>query len=420
MNAGNDILERDLVAGEYASVRAVTERICRPLAADDYQIQAVTEASPPKWHLAHVSWFFETFVLAPFAPGYRPFDQRYAPLFNSYYGTLGSLHPRNLRHVLSRPTVGEVYRYRAHVDEHVIALLSQAKSAAWPEIADRVTLGLNHEQQHQELLLMDIKRNFDSNPLYPAYAQAREEPAAANAPEMRWMEHAGGIHAIGHADAGFSFDNELPRHRVLLEDFRLASRPVTNGEFLEFISGGGYRDVRHWLSDGWQTVQAQAWQAPLYWKRVYGAWFEMTLHGLRPLRMAEPVCHVSYYEADAYARWRGCRLPGEAELEVATAGRPVSGNFAESGLYHPRPAANAEDGQWLGDVWEWTRSSYAPYPGFQPLAGSLGEYNGKFMSSQMVLRGGCCATPQSHMRSTYRNFFYPQDRWPFTGLRLAL
>lgn len=264
---------------------------------------------------------------------------------------------------------------------------------------------------------MDVKRNFFANPLYPVYSEARSRAGAA--PAMRWLDFPGGIREMGHGGGSFCFDNEQPRHKVFLRDYRLASRPVTNGEYLEFVESGGYARPDMWLSDGWSTVQERRFSAPLYWTRLDGAWHEMTLSGMRPLEHATPVCHLSYYEADAYARWRGARLPTEPEWEAATSAEDLAGNFVESGLYHPRPAAGPEDAQWFGDVWEWTSSSYSPYPGYRPLEGALGEYNGKFMANQYVLRGGCCATPVSHMRVTYRNFFYPHDRWPFTGLRLA-
>ena len=411
--------EREPLAERFRAVRGTTERLCRPLAPDDYQIQAVVEVSPTKWHLAHVTWFFETFVLGAFASGYRPFDPRFTGLFNSYYETVGRFHPRATRHVLSRPTVEQVYLYRSHVDQALQALIPDVPEDRWDEFSTRLTLGLNHEQQHQELLLTDIKRNFSANPLFPAYAEAPPREAPAEAAPLRWIDGHGGMHEIGHAGSGFSFDNEKPRHRMFLEDYRLGSRLVINGEFLEFVREGGYEDARLWLSDGWHVAQEEKWKAPQYWELIEGQWSEMTLHGLRPLRLQEPVSHVSYYEADAFARWRGGRLPSEAELEVAVAGKAITGNFLEIGLLHARPAADANDGQWYGDLWEWTRTPYGPYPGFRPLDGALGEYNGKFMANQFVLRGGCCVTPRSHMRATYRNFYYPRDRWPFTGIRLA-
>jgi ergothioneine biosynthesis protein EgtB len=403
----------------FTEVRERSEALCRPLATDDYQVQSVIDASPPKWHLAHITWFFETFLLKPFLPGYRPLDERYERLFNSYYNTIGPFHPRAERHTLSRPTVQEVYQYRAHVDRHMVDLLGALPEAHRETVLERLTLGLNHEQQHQELLLRDIKRNFFANPMFPVYAD-RVRAAASAAPPVRWLDFPGGIHEIGFAGSAFCFDNERPRHKVYLEDYRLASRLTTNGEFLEFMADRGYARPELWLSDGWTAVTERKWIAPLYWTKLDGEWHEMTLSGMRALDLAQPVCHLSYYEADAYARWRGARLPTEAEWEAAAAAEPIDGNFVESGLYQPRAAADADDAQWYGDAWEWTSSSYAPYPGYRAPEGALGEYNGKFMANQHVLRGGCCATPLDHMRSTYRNFFYPQDRWPFTGLRLAL
>ena len=402
----------------YSEVRQRTESLCAPLETDDYQVQSVIDASPPKWHLAHVTWFFETFLLKPFLPHYRALDERYERIFNSYYNTVGPFHPRAQRHTLSRPTVAQVYEYRAHVDRHMLELIEACAPAHRATVDKRVMLGLNHEQQHQELLLMDIKRNFYANPLFPAYS-AHRRARGGEAPAMQWLEYPGGIREIGYNEGAFSFDNELPRHKVFLRDYRLASRPVTSGEYLEFVEGGGYAKPELWLSDGWSAVQERAWNAPLYWTKLDGAWHEMTLSGLRPLERASPVCHLSYYEAEAFARWRGARLPSEAEWEAAAAGEPIEGNFVESEVYHPRPAAGAYEAQWFGDVWEWTSSGYSPYPGYRPLEGALGEYNGKFMANQYVLRGGSSATPRSHMRATYRNFFYPHDRWPFTGVRLA-
>jgi ergothioneine biosynthesis protein EgtB len=402
----------------YAAIRARTEALCAPLATDDYQVQSVIDTSPPKWHLAHVTWFFETFLLKPFLAGYQPLDARYEQIFNSYYNSVGPFHPRAQRHTLSRPTVEQVYEYRAHVDRHMADLIESCAREDARLMGKRLTLGLNHEQQHQELLLMDIKRNFFANPMYPIYSANAPAASAESAP-MRWLDVPGGIREIGCGGGGFAFDNEQPRHKVFLRDFRLGSRAVTNAEYLEFIDAGGYERAELWLSDGWYAVRERAWNAPLYWLSLDGEWHEMTLSGLNVLEPAAPVCHVSYYEADAFARWRDARLPTEAEWEAAAGGEPIEGNFVESGAYHPRPAAGADDRQWYGDVWEWTASAYSPYPGYRPLEGALGEYNGKFMASQYVLRGGCCATPVSHMRATYRNFFYPQDRWPFTGIRLA-
>ncbi|HEX2824778.1 MAG TPA: ergothioneine biosynthesis protein EgtB [Burkholderiales bacterium] len=402
----------------YREVRQRSEALCAPLETDDYQVQSVIDASPPKWHLAHVTWFFETFLLKPFLRGYEPLDARYERIYNSYYNTVGPFHPRAQRHVLSRPTVPQVYEYRAHVDRHMGELIAAAPVEHRAEVDRRVTLGMHHEQQHQELLLMDIKRNFYANPLYPVYGAA-QPPAPVEAPAQRWLDFPGGIREIGHAGHAFAFDNESPRHKVFLRDYRIASRPVTNGEYLEFMADRGYSRPDLWMSDGWAAVQERRWAAPLYWVDVDGEWHEFTLSGLRPVDPAQPVCHVSWYEADAYARWRNARLPSEAEWECADAGETIEGNFVESGAYHPRAASSQSDRQWYGDVWEWTSSGYAPYPGYRPLEGALGEYNGKFMANQYVLRGGCCATPRSHIRAGYRNFFYPPDRWPFTGIRLA-
>ena len=405
-------------ADAYSRVRARTESLCAPLETDDYQVQSVIDASPPKWHLAHVTWFFETFLLKPYFRGYEPLDSRYERIFNSYYNTVGPFHARAQRHTLSRPTVSDVYEYRAHVDRHMTELIESCAGEYRGAFAKRLTLGLSHEEQHQELLLMDIKRNFFANPLYPVY-RASDTEVDEKAPSMRWLDFPGGIREIGHSGSGFSFDNEQPRHKIFLRDYRLASRLTTNGEYLEFIDAGGYNRPDLWLSDGWAAVQERRWAAPLYWAESDRSWHEMTLGGLREVNPAEPVCHVSYYEADAYARWRGARLPLEGEWEAAAADEPIEGNFVESGIYHPRPASGESDAQWFGDVWEWTASAYSPYPGYRPLEGALGEYNGKFMANQYVLRGGCCATPVSHTRATYRNFFYPHDRWPFTGIRLA-
>lgn len=401
---------------EYRRVRRFSEQLCDPLAVDDYQIQSITETSPPKWHLAHVSWFFETFVLAPFQPQHVPFDAGFDYLFNSYYYTVGAMHPRPRRGLLSRPTLTQVQAYRRRIDEQIEALLSHPPDTGRDEIAFRVTLGLHHEQQHQELLLMDIKHNFWANPLKPAYRDDLKQPTG-DTPPIRWLERAGGRHAIGHHGSGFAYDNETPRHAVLIHDHRLADRLVTNAEYLAFIEDGGYQAPALWLSDGWARIQQDGWQQPLYWDRRDGQWTQFTLGGVRPLNPHEPVCHLSLYEADAYARWAGKRLPREEELELTLAEQPITGNFVESDLLHPAPAGNRS--QWYGDLWAWTASPYTPYPGFKPLAGSMGEYNGKFMSSQVVLRGGSCVTAARHMRPGYRNFFYPHERWMFSGLRLA-
>ncbi|MGZ8218372.1 ergothioneine biosynthesis protein EgtB [Methylomagnum sp.] len=406
----------------YHRVRAATQGICDPLAVEDYGVQAMPDVSPPKWHLAHTTWFFEQFVLIPFWENYRVFHPQFGALFNSYYETAGGLFPRPQRGLLARPTVEEIQLYRAHVDAAMEEFLATAPPSIRADAMARTTLGLHHEQQHQELLLTDIKYNFASNPLRPIY-RAIPEPAHYPSPALDWLAYSGGLREIGHAaEAGFAYDNETPRHAVYLRDYRLASRLITNAEFLEFMDAGGYERPELWLSDGWKTARQAGWRAPLYWEERGGRWWLMTLAGLKPLDEHEPVCHVSFYEADAYARWRGVRLPTEAEWENAASGCAVRGNFRESGLLHPAAADGTHPGepaQLFGDAWEWTQSPYAPYPGFVPLAGSLGEYNGKFMCNQMVLRGGSCATPEAHIRATYRNFFYPWDRWQFTGIRLA-
>jgi len=402
---------------KFGAVRALTAELCRPLTAEDYVVQSSAECSPAKWHLAHTTWFFENFLLLPQLEGYRPFHPQYGYLFNSYYETVGTFFPRPLRGLLSRPTVEDVYAYRAHVDRHMAELIGRLDPQRDAATAFRVTLGLHHEQQHQELLLTDVKNLFALNPLRPAYRAAGSALCDPPAP-LRWLEHPAGMYAVGDSGEGFVFDNETPRHRVFLERYAIASRPVTNGEFLEFMQAGGYRDASLWLSDGWRKLNEAGWQAPLYWERVGGDWWHMTLNGFQPIDANAPVCHVTYYEADAFARWAGHRLPSEHEWEVAACALPVEGNFLDSGRLQPSGAANASH-QFFGDVWEWTSSSYSPYPGFRPLAGSLGEYNGKFMVSQQVLRGGSCATPRSHIRASYRNFFYPPDRWQFMGLRLA-
>jgi ergothioneine biosynthesis protein EgtB len=412
--------ERRALAARYLEVRAASREICQPLALEDYVVQSMADASPAKWHLAHVTWFFENFLLSPFLKGYRLFHPASGYLFNSYYETVGEFFPRAQRGLLSRPTVEEIFRYRDHVDRHMGELIERAPEGDWREISSRLTLGLHHEQQHQELLLTDLKHLYACNPLRPAYREGAAAPGAGTAPAAGWSSWPAGVYEIGHDGRGFAFDNEGPRHRVYLNAFRLAGRPVTNGEYLEFMEAGGYSTPALWLSQGWQAVREKSWQAPLYWERLDGGWHAMTLGGMRRVRESEPVCHVSYFEADAYARWRGRRLPSEAEWEVVARTLPVAGNFHDSGRLHPAAApGSAEPAQLYGDVWEWTQSAYSPYPGYRPVDGALGEYNGKFMSSQYVLRGGSCVTPAGHLRATYRNFFYPADRWQFTGIRLA-
>ena len=409
MSDGPRLLDR------YLDVRRATERLCQPLAVEDYVVQAMPDVSPAKWHLAHVSWFFETFVLRMRLADYRPLDERHAMLFNSYYNGVGPQFERAARGTLSRPTVADVFAYRAHVDKAMIQLLERA--GAVPPAATVIELGLQHEQQHQELLVTDLKYNLGANPLRPAYRRLSRESRAA-APHA-FVAFEGGLVEIGHAGSGFAFDNEMPRHRVALAPYELGSRLVTNAEYRQFIEAGGYRRPDLWLSDGWRAARERNWGAPLYWERVDGGWQTYTLGGAAPLDPNAPVVHVSYYEADAYARWRGARLPTEAEWEHAAAGRPVDGHLLDDEPDEPRPASEPGLAQLFGDAWEWTASAYLPYPGFRPLSGALGEYNGKFMVNQMVLRGGSCATPRSHMRATNRNFFPPDARWQFSGIRLA-
>ncbi|WP_218944137.1 ergothioneine biosynthesis protein EgtB [Marinobacter changyiensis] len=410
-------------------VRAGTELLCSPLETEDYVIQSMDDVSPPKWHLAHVTWFFETFLLKPFLRGYLPLDEAYDHLFNSYYETHGSPFPRPRRGLLSRPTVAEVYRYRHYVDEAMGVLMHNTPSEHSHAIAERVCLGIHHEQQHQELLAMDIKHILAQNPLRPFYSKRLQVPPTRHPVPMRWRAYEGGLVSIGleQGNESFGFDNERPAHSQYLEPFELATRPVTNQEYMRFIELGGYQDPALWLSDGWHLIRENGWTAPLYWIREGERWYHFTLSGWLPVDPDAPVCHVSFYEADAFARWAGERLPTEAEWEqAATHTRNRTGNFAESGYLQPVAAeAGATNNlsdlllQMFGDVWEWTGSAYRPYPGFRVLSGSLGEYNGKFMSGQMVLRGGCCATPASHIRPTYRNFFPPSARWAFSGFRLA-
>jgi ergothioneine biosynthesis protein EgtB len=406
------------LAARYRAVRKLTERLRAPLSAEDCQAQSMDDASPTKWHLAHTSWFFETFALAPSCSGYRPFRPEFQHLFNSYYQQVGPQHPRPQRGLLTRPALDEVLAYRAHIDRHVLELLAGASGRAEP-VATVVELGLHHEQQHQELILTDAKHLLAANPLRPAY-RAAAPASCPPASSPGWQAFPGGLREIGYHGYGFAFDNEQPRHRVALTPFALANRLVTNAEFLAFVADGGYARAPLWLADGWAAVQARGWQAPLYWERRGDAWWQFTLAGAQPLAPDEPVCHVSLYEADAYATWAGARLPTEVEWEVAAAAVRVDGNLLDSGRLHPAAAPGGTGmRQLFGDVWEWTRSAYGPYPGYQAPAGALGEYNGKFMCNQLVLRGGSCATPASHIRATYRNFFPPDARWQFSGIRLA-
>lgn len=400
----------------YRSVRQQSLRLCEPLAIEDYGVQPMADASPPKWHLAHTSWFFETFLLKPQLPGYQPFNPQYEYLFNSYYNGVGTPYPRTQRGNLSRPTVAEVYAYREYVDEHMQKLL---QTDADFQLRDHVILGLHHEQQHQELLLTDVKYNFGHNPLGPVYAGGPNLTDLTLA-DLSFKKFTGGIVSVG-ATTGFAFDNEHPRHETLLHDFALGQRLVSNAEYLSFIEDGGYERADLWLSEGWATVQALAWRAPLYWQLRDNQWYEYRLDGLHPLVGNLPVVHVSAHEAFAFANWSDARLPTEFEWEFVAASQPIEGSFVEAASFHPNACTKPTAGmhQMFGEVWQWTSSSYGPYPGYRPLPGTLGEYNGKFMSSQLVLRGGSCATPENHIRSSYRNFFYPPDRWQFSGIRLA-
>ncbi|MDH3212258.1 MAG: ergothioneine biosynthesis protein EgtB [Myxococcales bacterium] len=403
----------------YRNVRERTIRLAAPLSPEDCAVQSMEEASPVKWHLAHTSWFFENFVLEPAMPGYRPYHAEYRYLFNSYYHSMGARYPRPQRGLLTRPSLEEVLAYRRHVDHHVVALLAKGPDLD-PERRASIELGLHHEQQHQELALTDVQHVLSHNPLHPAYCDA-PEPAPVEPSPHAWHPYAEGLRWIGHEGRGFAFDCERPRHRVFVEAFALGSRLVTNAEYLAFAEDGGYERPELWLSDGWSVRQSRDWSAPLYWETRDGCRFVFTLAGLRRLRPEEPVCHVSYYEADAYARWTDARLPTEAEWESAAAAASSEGNFVESGRFHPAPAEPGTQGpsQLFGDVWEWTGSPFAPYPGYRPPPGPVGEYNGKFMCNQITLRGGSCATPRSHIRPTYRNFFFPDARWQFSGIRLA-
>jgi len=426
-------------ADRYRVVRRFTTSLCESLEPEDCVIQSMPDVSPTRWHLAHTTWFFETFLLRRWMPGYRPAHEAFEYLFNSYYNTIGDQFPRARRGLLSRPTVSEVLAYRRSVDDAMFELLSGAEKNlaagddTHAELSRVLDIGLNHEQQHQELMLTDIKHVFWCNPLFPAFRPDASGGSSSGtgpveAAPIHWIEYAEGLNEIGHAGDAFAFDNELPRHRTFVPRRRLASRLVTNGEYAQFIADGGYRESRWWLSAGWDTVQSEGWRAPLYWVDDPAGWHEFTLSGLRKLATDEPVCHVSYFEADAFARWSGARLPTEAEWEIAAAplaaaSSPIAGNFVESGALHPCRCTPVHlpnpPAQLFGDVWEWTSSSYEAYPGYRAPDGALGEYNGKFMCNQYVLRGGSCATSKSHIRATYRNFFPAPTRWQFAGIRLA-
>jgi ergothioneine biosynthesis protein EgtB len=409
------------LASHFNSIRHSTETLVATLSAEDCALQSIPDCSPAKWHLAHTSWFFETFILGAALPTYKAFNPTYRVLFNSYYQTVGEQYSRPRRALLTRPSLEEVMQYRKHVDEHMNALM-QRPSLISREVKAAVELGLNHEQQHQELILTDIKHLFSFNPLHPVY-QARIEDDASSALPLDWCNFGGGLVTLGHNGNSFAFDNEGPAFKVFLAPFELASRTITNAEYLAFVEAGGYERPEFWLSDGWNKVRAEGWRHPLYWERIGTEWFTHTLNGFLRLNLHQPVCHISHYEADAYARFASARLPTEFEWEFAANRANVSGNFVDDKRFHPTSAdpldSTASPKQLFGDTWEWTASAYLPYPGFCVSSGALGEYNGKFMSNQMVLRGGSCVTPRSHIRASYRNFFPPDARWQFSGIRLA-
>jgi ergothioneine biosynthesis protein EgtB len=423
ISPARDVVESGQVKGAslaslYHSVRDRSRHICSPLMIEDHSLQPMPDASPAKWHLAHTTWFFETMLLSEQLSGYRSFHPAFRNLFNSYYNSIGDRPLRALRYTLSRPSLEEVHAYRDHVDDAMTRFFERDLA---PGIRDLVLLGINHEQQHQELIVTDVKNGLWVNPLRPAYRDALSFTGSRRGTSpLRWCAFDGGVCEVGFAGDEFAFDNERPRHKVLLGPFRLASRLVTNAEYLEFINDGGYANPQLWLSDGWDCVRTNQWSAPLYWEQRDGQWWTYTMGGMRVLDLDEPVCHVSFYEAEAYAHWAGARLATEFEWETAAGTVPTTGNLLESETLHPRPAEPSQPlAQMFGDVWEWTSSAYSPYPGFKPAPGAVGEYNGKFMCNQMVLRGGSCATPESHIRSSYRNFFPPHARWQFMGIRLA-
>ncbi len=418
--------DRNLLEEKYNAVRKFFLTLCEPLKTEDYVIQSMPDVSPAKWHLAHTSWFFEAFVLKNAFKNYRSLHPQYTYLFNSYYTQIGERFTRAIRGLLSRTTVEEIYNYRNYVDKNVVDFIENCTDKQFREFGPVIEIGIHHEQQHQELFLTDIKHVFSINPLHPVYSDSFP-PIVDYIPEMVFRKYGEGIYEAGHKGGDFGFDNEFPRHRVFLNSYQIANRLVTNREFIDFIDDGGYKKPGLWLSDGFAYSEKENWQAPLYWEKINDEWWNFKLTGFHVVDLNEPVCHISFYEAEAYARWAGSRLPTEYEWEIAAEKFPVEGNFVENGYFHPvavpespithHPSTIIH--QLYGDVWEWTMSPYIPYPGYKTLPGALGEYNGKFMSNQIVLRGGSCATPVSHIRRTYRNFFYPHSRWQFMGLRLA-
>lgn len=410
---GNDVL-----IDNYLRVRQQTQKLCSPLLAEDYVVQPITDVSPPKWHLGHTTWFFEAFVLSRFNSSYKPFDPAFNYIFNSYYESIGDRVLRTHRGNLTRPGVEEIYRYREYVDRHIKLLLENYENSAMNYLLE---LGLQHEQQHQELLLTDIKYILGHNPLFPVYLDNKIKLENTGAKSLGFIEIPEGIYEIGYKGTDFSFDNEKPVHKAYVNGFRIADRLITNKEYWDFMIDGGYRNFRFWLAEGWDLIKTQNWEAPFYWMQKNGDWYEYTLAGLAKVNPNLPVTHISFYEADAYANWAGKRLLGEAEWEVAACligNKSQKSNFMDSGYYHPT-AATEDNYQLFGDAWEWTYSAYHPYPGYHKAEGALGEYNGKFMINQIILRGGSCATPKDHIRYSYRNFFHPDKRWQFTGIKLA-
>lgn len=408
------------LAEQYRLVRTFSHRLCEPLSPEDFVVQSMPDASPTKWHLAHTTWFFETLVLQEALPEYKPFSTEFKYLFNSYYNTLGEQFSRPRRGMLSRPTVEEVHAYRTHVDDAMARLFSSGRLEEDAALSSVLEIGLHHEQQHQELLLTDLKHMFAQNPTYPVYREIVQSDRQLCVP-LNWQRWEEGLYSIGSAGDSFAYDIEGPRHRHFQPAFDVSNRLIMAGEFLGFMRDGGYKRPDLWLSEGWARVQQDGWSHPLYWVERDGQWHHFTLGGLRAVNPIEPVCHVSYFEADAFARWFGARLPTESEWEIVASAEPIEGNFVEAERFHPVAAegVNGDMRQLFGDVWEWTQSAYGAYPGYQPVAGPLGEYNGKFMCGQFVLRGGSCATSLSHIRATYRNFFPPDARWQFSGIRLA-
>jgi ergothioneine biosynthesis protein EgtB len=420
-NGRNKYLSRDSLLKSYNKVRAFSRKLAKPLTREDYVVQSMPDVSPTKWHLAHTSWFFEAFILSKTEKKYKSLHPQYNFLFNSYYVQVGERHSRPKRGLISRPTVDEVYEYREYVDKNMNKVLKNLDDKKFAKIAKVIEIGIHHEQQHQELIVTDIKHVLSENPLYPTYKKSAGKKGKKKISSAGWINFDGGIYTIGNEGDNFGYDNEFPPHKTYLEPFSLSSRLVTNGEYLEFLNDGGYSKPELWLSDGWNTVSSNDWKSPLYWIKKGGRWHHFSLGGLKELDLSQPVCHISFYEAEAFSRWAGARLPSEFEWEIASKDIKIAGNFVDNGNFHPvsTESGNSNLSQMYGDVWEWTRSPYLSYPGYETPPGALGEYNGKFMCNQMVLRGGSCATSKSHIRNSYRNFFPPDARWQFMGLRLS-